>query len=187
VRYSGYGKNKSWANIIIKIVDLWKELKEKRTRESLWHVDPLLGNIRETNKKTTAVIRRRPVNRNRGMVFYVRSSPIAAHATMNIEIDEWCFMCGPCVDIMSRTISESAVQCSGEKWRIGWWVSEWVRGLLRFTPCELLLLEAGSWGTGIVWESRIRGTSAVASRYRATVSEDMTVDASLCVTVIYKV
>jgi hypothetical protein len=27
-------------------------------------------------------------------------------------------------------------------------VSEWVRELLRFSPCELLLLEAGSWGRG---------------------------------------
>jgi hypothetical protein len=28
------------------------------------------------------------------------------------------------------------------------WVSEWVRRLLRLSPCELFLLEAGSWGRG---------------------------------------
>jgi hypothetical protein len=32
--------------------------------------------------------------------------------------------------------------------RVGWWVSEWVNGLLRFSRCELLLLEAGNWGRG---------------------------------------
>jgi hypothetical protein len=26
------------------------------------------------------------------------------------------------------------------------WVSEWVRGLLRYNCCDILLLEAGSWG-----------------------------------------
>jgi hypothetical protein len=29
-----------------------------------------------------------------------------------------------------------------------WLVNEWVRGVLRFSPCEPLLLEAGSWGRG---------------------------------------
>jgi hypothetical protein len=44
-------------------------------------------------------------------------------------------MCGPCLNIISRTISES--QGSEEL------VGELVRGL-RFSPCELLLLEDGS-------------------------------------------
>jgi hypothetical protein len=46
------------------------------------------------------------------------------------------------------------------------------RGLLRFSPCELLLWEAGSWGQGTVRETRGRGTSAVGSRHRATTGED---------------
>jgi hypothetical protein len=29
------------------------------------------------------------------------------------------------------------------------------------SPCELLLLESGSWGMGIVWEPRVRGSSAI--------------------------
>jgi hypothetical protein len=47
-------------------------------------------------------------------------------------------------------------------------VSERVRGLLRFSRFELLLLEAGSWGMGIVREPRGRGKSCVGSRYQAT-------------------
>jgi hypothetical protein len=35
-----------------------------------------------------------------------------------------------------------------------------------------LLLEAGSWGTGIDREPRERGTSAVGSRYQPTASRD---------------
>jgi hypothetical protein len=59
-----------------------------------------------------------------------------------------CFLCGPLRgDITWPTefssVSEcSAVEYSGVKW-VGWWV----RGLLRYSRCELLLWEAGSWGT----------------------------------------
>jgi hypothetical protein len=42
----------------------------------------------------------------------------------------------------------------------------------QFRPCELLLLEVGSWGMGIVREPTERGSSAVGSRYQATTSED---------------
>jgi hypothetical protein len=63
--------------------------------------------------------------------------------------------------------SVQLVQCNGTSWL----VSESVRGLLRLNPCELLLLEAGSWGTGILRKPRIRGTSAVGSRYQATADE----------------
>jgi hypothetical protein len=39
-----------------------------------------------------------------------------------------------------------------DKWSavnlVGWWVSELVRGQLGLSHCELLLLEAGSWGWG---------------------------------------
>jgi hypothetical protein len=64
--------------------------------------------------------------------------------------------------------SVSAVQCSGMD-RVGWW--EWVIGVLQFSPCQLLLLEAGSWGTGIVREPRVRGTSSLGSRYQTTTGE----------------
>jgi hypothetical protein len=64
---------------------------------------------------------------------------------------------------------------------VGEWVSELVRGLLRFSPCELLLLEAGSWGTGTVQERKGGGTSAIGSRYQKT-GEDTTdwEDLSVC-------
>jgi hypothetical protein len=55
--------------------------------------------------------------------------------------------------------------------QLSWLVSEWVRGPLQFSPCEPLLLEAGSWGTGIIRESRVSGTSAVGSRYQTTTGE----------------
>jgi hypothetical protein len=44
-----------------------------------------------------------------------------------------------------------------------------------------------SCGTGILREPRGTGTSAVGSRYRATASEDVTVDTGVCVTVNSKV
>jgi hypothetical protein len=50
-------------------------------------------------------------------------------------------------------------------------VGELVREL-QFSRCELLLLEAGSRGTGIVQEPRVRGTSAFGSRYQATTGEE---------------
>jgi hypothetical protein len=44
-------------------------------------------------------------------------------------------------------------------------VGKLVRGLLQFSRCELLLLEAGSCGTWSVWEPRVRRRSTVGSRY----------------------
>jgi hypothetical protein len=65
----------------------------------------------------------------------------------------------------------SATEMSWVKW------SELVGKLVSYSEncschCELLLLRAGRWGTGILRESRVRGTSAVGSRYRATAGED---------------
>jgi hypothetical protein len=44
-------------------------------RKILWHIDPLLGNDRETNNETTAVARQRPTRNNgstvESCVFYV--------------------------------------------------------------------------------------------------------------------
>jgi hypothetical protein len=50
-------------------------------------------------------------------------------------------------------------------------VSELVREL-QLRRCEMLLLEAGSSGTGIFREPRIRGTSAVECRYLAKTGDD---------------
>jgi hypothetical protein len=55
---------------------------------------------------------------------------------------------------------------------VSWLVSESVRELLWFSPCELLLLEVGTRSSEIVREPRVRGTSAVGSRYQRTTGED---------------
>jgi hypothetical protein len=71
--------------------------------------------------------------------------------------------------------SVQLVQCSRVEWvvwRVGGWVNEWVRGLLWFSSCELLLLEAGSRGTRIVQLPRERGTSAAGSHYQVMTGED---------------
>jgi hypothetical protein len=64
----------------------------------------------------------------------------------------------------------SAVQLSTVKWSE--FVERSVKGMVQFSHCELLPLEAGSWGTGIVWEPRVRETSAIGSRYQKTYGED---------------
>jgi hypothetical protein len=51
-------------------------------------------------------------------------------------------------------------------------VGELVGELLRFRPCEPLLLEAGSRGTVTVRKPRVRGTFAIESHYKATADED---------------
>jgi hypothetical protein len=67
-------------------------------------------------------------------------------------------------------VQYSTVQYSTVQWsEVNWWA---VRRLLRFGLWELLLLEAGSWGTGNVRELRVREISAVESRYQATTCED---------------
>jgi hypothetical protein len=98
-----------------------------------------------------------------------------------------CFPCGPLRGYMTRPTEFSSVsECSAVEWRgTSWLVSEWIRGLLRSSPCEPLLLEAGSWGTGIVREPRVRGTSAVECRYQITTGED-TADRKDLVRVVVK-
>jgi hypothetical protein len=109
------------------------------------HVDPLLGKDRERSNCTTAVAKLLPVNSNRGKVFSVRSLPMAAQATMQYVVpplsnnctatDKRCFLCGPCRKVISRQLvrskSVSGVRVSEEL------VGELVRGLLRFSCCEL--------------------------------------------------
>jgi hypothetical protein len=66
-------------------------------------------------------------------------------------------------------------------------VTEIIRELLRFSHCELLLCEAGSLRPGIVREPRGKGTPTIENHYRATASEEVTVDTSVCVIVKCKV
>jgi hypothetical protein len=79
-----------------------------------------------------------------------------------------CFLCGPLWGSIIRLIEFSSVQSSQCSSVQLVQCSEWVRGLLQFSPCELLLLEAGSWSMGIVRKPSIRGTSAIGSRYWTT-------------------
>jgi hypothetical protein len=60
-------------------------------RCTLWNVDPLLGNDRETNE-TTAFARQRPVSNSGsivGVVFSTWSAPRLYHATDRIKFS-WC-------------------------------------------------------------------------------------------------
>jgi hypothetical protein len=43
---------------------------------------------------------------------------------------------------------------------------ELVRGLLQFSSCELLLLEASSWSTGTFQETRARQMSTTGNHYQ---------------------
>jgi hypothetical protein len=117
--------------------------------------------------ETTAVARQPSANKNRGMAFL--RDPLSSSWTATEEL---FFLCGPCLYVINRAINKSSgVQFS--KWSaVIWLVSKLVRGLLRFSPCELLLWEAGSWGLVIVRETRGRGAFAVGSRYQATSGED---------------
>jgi hypothetical protein len=87
----------------------------------LWHIDPSLGNDRETRQQPLLGSGQRP----------------------NGLARKRCYLRGQCLDVISRTVSEcssvqlSEVQTSDEV------VCELVREL-RFSRRELLLLEAGS-------------------------------------------
>jgi hypothetical protein len=71
-----------------------------------------------------AVARQRPINNKRGIVFSARSVPMAAQATVDYIMpplnnncaatEKWCFLCDPCQDILSRTVSKKLVGQSVE-------------------------------------------------------------------------
>jgi hypothetical protein len=117
-----------------------------RWKNILWHIDLLLGNKCKTNNETTTAARQRTMCNSES------TTPRLYDLTGSIQL-------------------VSAVQLSTVEWS-ELVSSQLVRGLLQFGRCELLLLEDGSWGTGIVREPRVRGTSAVGSRYQATTGED---------------
>jgi hypothetical protein len=72
-----------YMHIYIRILNTYTEMGRIRThiacihthRNLPWHIDPLLGNDRETNNETTAVARQRPARNNGSTVgnsiFYV--------------------------------------------------------------------------------------------------------------------
>jgi hypothetical protein len=81
--------------------------------------------------------RSRNKQRNNGRRYYVMLTTYT-HAT----IEELCFLRGPCRSYISGA---------------SWFVSEWVRELLRFSSCEPLPLKAASRETRIVLEPTGRG------------------------------
>jgi hypothetical protein len=100
-------------------LNLNKILYTKYDAKILWHVDPLLGNVHETNNWTTA---------------------------RKTATEERCLPCCQYRDVISRTLREEFSQ-SVELVELTHLVCELggsVTELLRFGPCELLLLEAGS-------------------------------------------
>jgi hypothetical protein len=83
------------------------------------------------------VARQRPAN-NRGMVFPTQSVPRCYNQDKSrVESLQVRRTGGRCE--MAANLGVSVVS---------WLVSQWARELLRFSRCEPLLLEAGSWGQG---------------------------------------
>jgi hypothetical protein len=65
---------------------------------------------------------------------------------------------GTVLPVQSVTKCYNQGQISGQRWCSGvegvaWWVSERVSELLRSSPCELLLWEAGNWAWDQFWNS----------------------------------
>jgi hypothetical protein len=120
----------------------------------LWYIDMLLGNNSETTQKPLLSSGpRATMEVVLEAAFSMWSAPRLYDSTDRVQFSEF-----------------RAAEHSGVKW-IGWWAA---RGLLQFSRCEPLLLEAGSWGMGIVREPRVRGMSVVVSRYQTTTGEDTT-------------
>jgi hypothetical protein len=70
----------------------------------MWRIDLFLGNDREINNETTAVARQWQACQWIGWkaVYSAQSYPIACNNGYNKE--EPCFIRGPCLDVISRTI-----------------------------------------------------------------------------------
>jgi hypothetical protein len=87
-----------------------------------------------------------------------------------------CFLCGPLWGYMIRPTEFNSVnKWSAAEWsEVSWLVSsQLVTGMVKFGHCELLLLEAGSWGMGIRQEPRV-GKISVGSPCLAVSGEDAT-------------
>jgi hypothetical protein len=95
---------------------------ELASKSILWRIDPLLG-----NDQTDSIM----------------------HAAMEILLEAVFFMWfSLMLDWPSSVQLVSAMQLSTVEWSE--LVEQSVRGLLQFSCCEPLLLNTGSWGTGIV-------------------------------------
>jgi hypothetical protein len=125
---------------------------------ALWHTDPLLRNDHETRKEATSIAMQRTARKNCSTVGN-------------------CVFYGTLRGYMTRPTEFSSVSECSSSWvewsEVSWLVSDQlVRGLLQFSTCQLLLLDACRRGTGIIREPRLRGSSAVESRYQTTTGED---------------
>jgi hypothetical protein len=105
-------------------------------------------------------------------MFPAWSAPMAAQATVDTATEERHFLRSSCLALIDRRIIVYSVVEYSRVERAGWWVSELVIGLLRFSRCELVLLETGSRRIETFREPRGRVMSAVRSRYQATTSKD---------------
>jgi hypothetical protein len=140
-------------------------------RITFWHEDPLLGS--------------RFVTRNNGVTWKRCSlrGPCDIYVTQQKNCRKRCFLCGSYQGYITRSTCDwerrESWDGSEMSWRLVWdgrqrgsWsevsclVSELVKGLLRFTPCELLALETGSWGRVTVQTQR-----TVLRRHRSCCSE----------------
>jgi hypothetical protein len=149
----------------------------------LQHANPFLSN----DSLKTPVARQQIPNKFKWTgwkaVFPARSAPMAEHAIMDTATKGRCFLCGPCLDVIPRTIRRaSSVELSIVEWSklVSSQFADCYSSVVVSCCCEKL-------SPVRVRESRVRGKPAVGSRYRATASEDVTVDTSLHVIVIYKV
>jgi hypothetical protein len=114
----------------------------------LGFIDPLLGNNCEIHNCTTI----KKLLLSKGST--KKHVPIALNCDRRTVISIWSIL--RCYKQMLQLVSQLVSE----------WVSE-LHELLGLNHCELLLLWAGSWGQGTVWETRGRGTSTVGSRYQA--------------------
>jgi hypothetical protein len=105
----------------------------------LWHIDPLLGNDHETNNETTVNAGQQLRKYAAVMETLLGRGPFA---TMEVLLEAVFFVVRSEAISLDRPSSFQLVQYSAVEWSE--FVGELVRGLLRFSCCELLLLEAGS-------------------------------------------
>jgi hypothetical protein len=130
----------------------------------LWHIDPLLGNDRETNNETK-VTARQQFRKYATVLELLLRSCLPAKMDVLLEAMFSMWFAPRLYHSTDQVELVSAVQLSTGKW------SKLVGE--QFSRCELLLLDVRSWDTGIFRESRVRGKSAVGSRYQTTIGEDI--------------
>jgi hypothetical protein len=78
---------------------------DKITYKILWHVVPLLGNDRKTIRQR--LLQEKARKQQQSNCAFPWSAPVVVHATKNVDIEKGRFLYGPCLNVTSRTISES--------------------------------------------------------------------------------